>query len=214
MSELSFGADAIHVSTRDAAHRIPLEDILYIESNHRVITIHTASDAYSCYEKLSTIEQHLDSFIRCHQSYLVAISQITGYDNQCLMLKDTSDGIPVSRQYQKKMRKFLQNDSAAGTLIGISGIYSDYIIRLQKEQPVLIGRDEEAADIIIQLPMVSRVHCKITYHAKERTYTIVDDSTNGTFVQEGTRLVPRQEYLLQPGTHLCFGDQTSVFQLL
>lgn len=213
MSTLSFGTDSLHIVTKDASSRIPISDILYIESNNRTITIHTPSGSYTCYEKLRTLEEHLPMLIRCHQSYLVSPSSIISYDNQELILQGITNRIPVSRQYQKKMREYLQQKTSGGTLIGISGTYANYYIQLQDDQTVLLGRDADVCDIIIQLPMVSRTHCTLTYHSDTHNYTIVDNSTNGTFIQHTTRLISNQEYILTPGTLLCFGDQTAVFQL-
>ena len=40
------------------------------------------------------------------------------------------------------------------------------MIRIKAEQRVLIGRDDNAVDVVINLPFVSWIHCEITYHKK------------------------------------------------
>lgn len=196
------------MSTRGSNYKIPIDTILYIESNNRILTIHTLSETYQCYEKLNTLEEHLtgNNFLRCHQSYLVAINQIIGYNNQSITLRDTDTAIPVSRQYQKKTRDFLKNQPSCGTLICTCGIYEGSMIRIKAEQRVLIGRDDNAVDVVINLPFVSWIHCEITYHKKEQKYEIIDYSSNGTFIEGNTRLIPKQVYLLNPETELSLGD--------
>jgi hypothetical protein len=216
MPDISATATHLSISTQSATFKIPVEDILYIESNKRKLTIYTTGETYDCYEKLDSIEQclHRFAFIRCHQSYLVATKYITSYDRHCLQLKGCSVNIPVSRQHQKQIREYLQNPSQNGALVCIAGSYLGSVIRIKAEQRVLIGRDGTAVDIVITLPMVSRIHCEITYHIEHREYEITDYSSNGTFINGTTRLIPKQTYMVQAGTHLCFGDTTTVYKLL
>lgn len=206
----------LSISARGSNYRIPIDTILYIESDNRRLIIHTATEEYSCYETLNVMEQNLNesAFIRCHQSYLVATNQITGYDNQCITLRDTNVRIPVSRQHQKKIREFLQKSPSGGGLICTLGIYQGYIVRIKPEQRVFIGRSGSTADIVINLPMVSRIHCEITYHENSREYTIIDYSSNGTFINGNTRLVPKQAYILKPETELSFGDPLTKYTLI
>ena len=58
---------------------IPLETILYFESNYRTIIVHTKYGKYEFYDKLNCVQEKLKnvSFLRCHQSYLVAAQKIT-----------------------------------------------------------------------------------------------------------------------------------------
>lgn len=52
-------------------------NILYVESDRRRITVHTAQRKSSYYQRLDTAEQQLgSSFLRCHQSYLVNLRHI------------------------------------------------------------------------------------------------------------------------------------------
>ena len=66
---------------------------------------------------------------------------------------------------------------------------------------VLIGRDE-----CCQLsyregtPGISRKHCVLTWDDDQRVFILMDlDSTYGTYLEDGTKLVPRTPYRLQPG---------------
>lgn len=212
----SVNSKYLSISTRGSDYRIPIDTILYIESDNRHLIIHTTAEEYSFYETLNVMEQHLSTslFIRCHQSYLVSIDQITGYDNQCITLRDTNTRIPVSRQYQKKIREFLQKSPSAGGLICTSGIYQGYIVRIKPEQRIFIGRSGSTADVVINLPMVSRIHCEIIYHETNREYAIIDYSSNGTFINGNTRLVPKQVYILKPDTEISFGEPLTKYKLM
>ena len=59
MSERHYHSGYLSVSSRGTDYRIPIDSILYIESNNRKLTIHTEEETYSCYEKLNVMEQNL-----------------------------------------------------------------------------------------------------------------------------------------------------------
>lgn len=183
-----------------------------------------------------------DGFIRCHQSYLVRSDQIISFNaNNTLTLNGISVNIPVSRRYQAAIRGLFEqppqaiakketaaanektdcyltsslhrNQSETGAVICVDGAYVGAIIRIKPEQRIRIGRDGSVSDLIVNLPLVSRMHCEVIYHAKQREYEITDFSSNGTFINGDKRLVPNETYLLKPGTELCFGDKETIYKL-
>lgn len=78
-------------------HNIYIDEIVYIESNLRKSTIHFENSTKTCLRKLSEIEPMLDdSFIRCHQSYLVNMRYISTLENNRIILKNNVV-IPISR---------------------------------------------------------------------------------------------------------------------
>lgn len=212
-------------------HHIPVSSILYIESNLRKVTIHTQHGSYYCYQKLNDMAEQLkeDGFIRCHQSYLFALDKVTNYSNIHVYIQNTP--LPISKRYQNEIRElfsqlppaslegqtlplsFGQPDTDCGTLICICGAYLGSIVRIHPEQKITIGRDEEIADLVINLPLVSRKHCTLIYHCDIMKYEIVDLSTNGTFVDGNKQLVKNESYLLRPGSEICFGDKDTVYKL-
>ena len=100
-------------------------------------------------------------------------------------------------------------------VIGVNGCGKSLgaIIRVKPEQCIRIGRDNTVADMIVNLPLVSRLHCEITYHADHREYEIIDYSSNGTFVNGDKRLLPKETYILKPGAEVCFGDRETIYKL-
>ena len=231
MENLNTSESYLSVTFQGISHRIPVHSILYIESNLRKLAIHTAQNTYYCYQKLSDIADKLQSsgFIRCHQSYLVAINKIHEFANTHLIIGETS--IPVSNRYRGEVKRILEVTSATrlpatadnlglhqihknyGALICVKGVYLGAIIRIRPEQLIQIGRNGEAADMVINLPLVSRIHCSILYHCDTMEYEIMDFSNNGTYVNKNKRLLPGETYLLKPGTELCFGDKETVYKL-
>lgn len=244
MDEMSVNTKYLNLSIRGNNYRIPVNTILYVESNRRKITIHTKKQDYNYYERLDIMEQTLQSsgFLRCHQSYLIPSERVISYEsNNTVVLDGITDAIPVSRRYQPIIKALFEeereplpavceaaaamdencyvtsslqrNQSVTGALICTAGAYVGSIIRIKPEQQIRIGRDGSTSDIIVNLPLVSRLHCEIIYHAEQNEYEIKDFSSNGTFVNGDKRLIPNETYLLKPCTELCFGDRETIYKL-
>ena len=82
---------------------IPLRDIIYFESDKRIINIITGTEEYSFYGKLDAIEEQLkkNDFVRCHQSFLVNAKKITSVKVNELTLNNAA-AIPVSKRRAKE----------------------------------------------------------------------------------------------------------------
>lgn len=218
------------ISYQGITHSIPISTISYIESNRRKLTIHTQQGSYHCYRKLNDIAEVLkdDGFIRCHQSYLLALDKITDYSSNHVYIQDTK--LPISNRYQAELRNYFSQSAATqeqiepstslrqsqneyGAVICIKGAYLGSIIRIKPEQKIMIGRDGTEADMIINLPYVSRNHCTLLYHHDTMEYEIVDFSANGTYVNGDKRLLKNETYLLKPGSELSFGEKGTLYKL-
>lgn len=216
MNKISIQSNIIMIAAKNGDYRIPVRDVIYIESELRTINIYTADDTYHCYERLDLIEKQLVrfGFIRCHQNYLVQADYIICFDNHTLQLRGTDFAVPVSRRCHKEIREHMLDDNYNGILTCIEGFYAGYIVKLEPNQPFMIGRDGNVADIIIQLPMVNRLHCRLIYHDYNGEYEITDYSSNETFIHDDIRLIPKQSYTLEPDSTICFGDRTNIFKFL
>jgi DNA-binding LytR/AlgR family response regulator len=99
LNELSKSDDSFYtVKTASAVKNIPLNDILYFESNKRVLIVHTKNDEYSFYGKLDQVEKELDGkdFIRTHQSYFVNARKIKSVSKDSAELQN-GEILPVSK---------------------------------------------------------------------------------------------------------------------
>ena len=83
---------------------IPVDDILYIESNGRKATVHTKDSAHQGYETLDNLAKRLPGqFLRTHQSYLVNMDKIKYVEGKRLCLEGGEE-LDISRSRHKKVR--------------------------------------------------------------------------------------------------------------
>jgi pSer/pThr/pTyr-binding forkhead associated (FHA) protein len=79
----------------------------------------------------------------------------------------------------------------------------------EKEAPVIFGRSDKVADIVIPDDSISKRHC--LFEAKRDGVTITDcGSTNGTSVG-GVELQPNKPYALKGGESLTMGNFSFLF---
>ena len=93
------------VKTSSSVKNIPLSDILYFESNKRLLNIHTKNEVISFYEKLDNVEDELKEkdFIRTHQSYLVNAQKIKSVSKDSALLVN-GFSLPVSKSKATKVK--------------------------------------------------------------------------------------------------------------
>lgn len=228
LKDMQFNPKCLNITNRGTVTKIPIDTILFVESNYRKIIVHTKNQQYEYYEKLDALETMLkqDGFIRCHQSYIVATDKITGCSGNTLQVGEYA--VPISRKYKENVRNHLElaeivvtredigrerSGDTKGALVCIKGKYIGNIVRVVPEQMIMVGRDGNSADMIVNLPLVSRQHCTIIYHEKDEKYEVVDQSANGTFVDGTMRLVKGDTYLLKAGTTISFGGTDTVYKL-
>lgn len=84
--------------------RFPLNEILYISSLRKIITIHMKGTNYetSRYSLKKLMEMLPKNFVQCHKQYIISIDKISHYDrsNQAVNLINVSTPIPVGRKYK------------------------------------------------------------------------------------------------------------------
>lgn len=113
------------------------------------------------------------------------------------------------------MKIFRKNDDTfAGSIMGIKGMYKNAIFRLEKDEIVTIGRCPKSSQIVMDetYKHISRIHCKIQSNIITRNYTVTDLSSNGTFVN-GERLPKNTAVNLPKGTVISIGDSSNTFKL-
>ena len=84
-----------------------IDEIRYLESNaHRTI-IHTLGNEYVCYEKISEFEKEMgDSFVCCHQSFLVNMKYIRRIGNKSFMLENGEEVLISKRRYVETKNRY------------------------------------------------------------------------------------------------------------
>ena len=97
----------IEVKSKRKLVVIPYKDIIYIESDNKVVYIHTTTQgAVKVYSKLDAFEEEIkdERFLRCHQSYLVNLQYVAGLiDSDFIMLNDNM--IPIRKSGRKLIVK-------------------------------------------------------------------------------------------------------------
>ena len=98
------------LQSRGEIVKIKIDDIWYVESSRRNLTIYEAGESSRVLMKLSDMEKLLpEYFLRCHQSYLVNMDRIRKFTLDGIVLID-GRVIPVSRaRYTETKDKFLKN---------------------------------------------------------------------------------------------------------
>ncbi len=82
-------------------YRVRADDILYVKSGDDYLSVVTADQTYTFYERLKNFLAKLpdQKFHQCHRSYIVNIEKVNRYEKSHLIIEKT--GIPVSNSYKK-----------------------------------------------------------------------------------------------------------------
>ncbi|WP_040198356.1 LytR/AlgR family response regulator transcription factor [Candidatus Soleaferrea massiliensis] len=89
--------EMVVLKTVGGIYRLPVMDILYIESNLRVLHIHTRSAGIlQKYEKLDVMGQNLPEryFLRCHKSWLINMIYVKGIVGNTFLMQNGQQ-IPI-----------------------------------------------------------------------------------------------------------------------
>lgn len=220
LSQRPVTSHCLNITIGTKKYNIPLHSILYIEGHKHQVIIHTSQQAYKHYNSLQELEKRLHQygFIRCHKSFLVSLSSISHYTASTLYCNNHT--LSIGRTYKEQVQQALAEwspsltkNSSIGALICIEGVFKGAVTHIYPDRSILIGRDGERADFVLNFPQISRIHCELTYHSEEQEYQLTDYSANGTFTDSGNRLAKGEPYLLKSGTKLYFGDKQLIYQL-
>jgi len=102
------GPKTIHVATRQCDYSIPLSDILFAESDARLVIIHRLDgESVSFYERLDNFEEQCRDarFLRCHKSFLVNLEHVHSIANNLITL-ETGKEIPISTNITRAKELF------------------------------------------------------------------------------------------------------------
>lgn len=103
----------ILIRTAAGAKLVNCTDITYIEAQDDFVDVHTATDHFLKYERLSRLELLLDPsiFVRVHRSYILNIQfldQVKPYGSDSkLAYLNGGQAVPVSRAGYKKLRQVI-----------------------------------------------------------------------------------------------------------
>lgn len=99
------------IKNKKGTYRISYKDILYAESNARVVNIHLKSgDIISFYSKLEEFIQslHDERFLKCHKSFVVNMDYILKIENRSIFIINNIT-IPISSTNTSKIKEMYFN---------------------------------------------------------------------------------------------------------
>ena len=93
----------VEVKIRKGYHRISLNEILYIKSDHVYVEIVCENSKFLCRYSLSELIENINhpDFVRCHRSYAVNSRKITTYTSSKIWIGEAI--IPVSAKYRTSL---------------------------------------------------------------------------------------------------------------
>ncbi len=98
--------------TRQLLYIVPVEDVLYLQSELKYVNIvRKSSEIINIYKKLDEVEKNLSSvFLRIHKSYIVNSSFIKGVDkvNRTVVLKN-NERLPISNSRYNSVIEYLNH---------------------------------------------------------------------------------------------------------
>jgi uncharacterized membrane protein YhaH (DUF805 family) len=105
--------------------------------------------------------------------------------------------------------------AGVGNIIGLSGMYANVNFPIENYEEIVIGRDAALSHVVIDTnaEKISRKHVSIGYDPNERMYIVTDYSSNGTYLNNGTRLTPNTAVKLTPGSVIYLAKQENSFRL-
>ena len=84
-----------------------LNEILYLESRAHRTMIHTYEGEEVCRDKISDLEQRMgDTFVRCHQSFLVNMKYIRRIENESFKLENGEEISISKRRYVETKNRY------------------------------------------------------------------------------------------------------------
>lgn len=104
----------IPIKTQKAVYKVPVDEILYIEKQLRLIFVYTHNNVYRFYGKINGITKYLgDNFFQCHSSFIINFNKITSMENGLFYLEGGMTLRIGQNNYQNAKRyyqKFLNPD--------------------------------------------------------------------------------------------------------
>lgn len=100
--------ESLILKTKNGIVIVPINEIIYIESERRLLHIYTLKGIVTYMKKMNELLEELpDNFLRCHQSYAVNMAQIQRFVGFGVLLCN-GERIPVSRGRHKEAKDIFQ----------------------------------------------------------------------------------------------------------
>ena len=100
--------DAIFIKVNKLQVRVPLQDIVYMESLKEYCKIHVADRYWLTQSTLMDMKSRLptERFLRIHRSYIIHLEQVTAYAATEIELGKVT--LPIGKTYQAEVLEYLE----------------------------------------------------------------------------------------------------------
>lgn len=102
-----------------------------------------------------------------------------------------------------------------GALTGLGGVFAGANFPFEEGEELTIGRDAAISHVVIDVggEKISRRHCTVSFDPYDNAYVVTDLSSNGTYLNSGTRLHQGIPTKLPRGTVIYLANQNNTFKL-
>ena len=99
-------------------------------------------------------------------------------------------------------------------LKGVSGYFAGQTVELDQNY-LSIGRDAKQCQLVFpsHLEEISRKHCTLRFDQSSQTFTIEDQSSNGTYLLSGERIPQGKVTQLRSGDRFYLSSQENLFEV-
>lgn len=102
-----------YVNKNGTKNQIDLNKVMYFESKHRIVVVHSDNNTISFYHKLDTVEtevfQIYPFFVRISKSFLINMRYVSKIMADDIILRDNTI-LHISPQYKSLIQDFLYNN--------------------------------------------------------------------------------------------------------
>ncbi|MEE3429016.1 MAG: DUF4234 domain-containing protein [Ruminococcus sp.] len=104
---------------------------------------------------------------------------------------------------------------ASGIVTCESGSLQGAVFELGDGDEIIIGTNPNLCNIVVEdtAGIVSERHCAVSYNARSNNYTVIDFSSNGTFLGTGEQLINNAPKVIPYGELIIIGDAQNAFRV-
>ena len=107
----------------------------------------------------------------------------------------------------------LLNTASPLTVRCVSGEHAGAEFQLKPGEILTLGSSPQLANLLFTASDISRLHCMLICPEKSNKVRIVDYSTNGTYLHDGTRLPPKEPKEFSRPCRFLFCNRPEMFEL-
>lgn len=110
--------EAFLIKSKGRTILVDKKTILYIESQNRMINIHTTKETVRIYSDMKMLEQELgNGFYRCHRGYIVNLGYIAEYGRETISLTNGEVLYLSRRKYREFVKRYMDYLQYGGVLL-------------------------------------------------------------------------------------------------